>query len=372
MQGYRDDELATRWVQLGLFSPILRLHSSNNVWNSKEPWRFIPEAREAMNHALRLRHQLMPYLYSNNVFSARDDEPLVQPVYWHYPERREAYINKNTYYFGSEMFVAPMTSPRDKVTRKSKTQCWLPPGRHIDIFSSIVYDGDRHVAFHRGLDDYAVLAREGAIIPLDAAEKPENGCPNPKALEVRIVVGHDGKFTMYEDDGSGSNIHKVNLISTPMKWEQEPAMLTIGPVSSSDPSIPIKRDWTITFLGLPHDLTRNIQFTLGDGAWTDSLIEYSDRGVSIIVPEIRTMCRVEISLGVKNPQLHINDPLKHAFGIVDFAQMDYDRKNEVWKILRSERSLNTKIGDLMALEVPQPLKDAVAELLLADGRSFGH
>lgn len=74
MQGYRDDELATRWIQLGVFSPILRLHSLNNVWNSKEPWRFIPEAREAMNHALRLRHQLMPYLHTNYVLSARDDE----------------------------------------------------------------------------------------------------------------------------------------------------------------------------------------------------------------------------------------------------------------------------------------------------------
>lgn len=38
MDGYKNDELATRWVQLGCFSPILRLHSSNNPFNSKEPW----------------------------------------------------------------------------------------------------------------------------------------------------------------------------------------------------------------------------------------------------------------------------------------------------------------------------------------------
>lgn len=201
-----------------------------------------------------------------------------------------------------------------------------------------------------------MLTPEGAIIPLDAAEKPENGCPNPKTLDVRIVVGHDGHFTVYEDDGSGSGIDEANLITTPMHWQQDNAMLTIGPVSSSDSSIPIKRDWTITFLGLPHDLTRSIQFSLGDGAWTNALVEYSARGINVIVPEIRTICRIEISLGVKNPQLHVNNPLKYAF----------DKKNEVWKILHNTRSLNTKMGDLMALEVPQSLKEVVSEILLAD------
>ena len=38
--GVRDDELATRWVQLGVFSPILRLHSSSNPFLVKEPWMY--------------------------------------------------------------------------------------------------------------------------------------------------------------------------------------------------------------------------------------------------------------------------------------------------------------------------------------------
>lgn len=369
-QGYRDDELATRWVQYGVFSPILRLHSSNNVWNSKEPWRFIPEAREAMNQALRLRHKLMPYLYSCNVLSARENEPLVQPIYWHHPERYEAYKNKNTYFFGPGLFVAPMTSPRDKITRKSKTQCWLTPGRHIDIFSSMVYDGDRQVSFHRGLDEYAVLAPEGAIIPFDAAHTPANGCPNPKALEVKVVVGKDGHFKMYEDDGTGSSLASVDLISTPIKWQQDDAVFTIGPASTTDPSIPSKRDWTVTFLGLPHDLPKNISFSLGDGTWSNCLVEYNQKGVGVVIPDVRTTHRIEISLGVKNPQLEVNDPLKRSFPIIDHAQMSYDMKKRLWDILKSERSVSVKVGDLMALDVPLSLKEAVSEVMLADERSY--
>ena len=37
MLGVRDDELTTRWVQFGVFSPINRLHSTDNPFNGKEP-----------------------------------------------------------------------------------------------------------------------------------------------------------------------------------------------------------------------------------------------------------------------------------------------------------------------------------------------
>lgn len=263
-----------------------------------------------------------------------------------------------------------MTTPRDKVTRMSRTVCWVPPGRHVDIFSGLVYDGDRQVSFHRGLDQYAILAQSGAIVPFDASEAPANGCPNPKALEVKVVVGRDGHFKMYEDDGHGSGLASVNLICTPMKWEQGKALLTIGPATASDPSIPSKRDWTVTFIGFPHAHGHTIRTSLGDDEEPKCLIEYQPHGISVTVANIHTTSRVEISLGVENPQLELNDPLKRAFPIVDQAQMAYDSKNKIWNILKNDRSLSVKVGDLMALDVPISIKEAVSEVLLADGRVY--
>ena len=40
MMGIRDDELMARWVEYGVFSPINRLHSTDNPFNGKEPWKF--------------------------------------------------------------------------------------------------------------------------------------------------------------------------------------------------------------------------------------------------------------------------------------------------------------------------------------------
>ena len=62
MCGYRDDELQVRWLQLGVFSPINRLHSTSSEFAGKEPWNYPEPARSIMKRWLRLRHKLFPYL----------------------------------------------------------------------------------------------------------------------------------------------------------------------------------------------------------------------------------------------------------------------------------------------------------------------
>ena len=77
MRGYYDEDLALRWLQFGVFSPINRLHSSCNAFNSKEPWFYSPETCRLMKQYLRLRHGLLPYLYTMNVATHEEGLPLV-------------------------------------------------------------------------------------------------------------------------------------------------------------------------------------------------------------------------------------------------------------------------------------------------------
>ena len=61
--GSKDDELYTRWVQYGLYSPIMRLHSTSNEFMGKEPWKHCYEAEKVATDVLRQRHAMIPYLY---------------------------------------------------------------------------------------------------------------------------------------------------------------------------------------------------------------------------------------------------------------------------------------------------------------------
>ena len=65
-----------------------------------------------MEEALRERHRMMPYLYTMNYRSYQEDLPLVEPMYYEYPEAPEAYAVKNQYFFGDQLMVAAVTTPR--------------------------------------------------------------------------------------------------------------------------------------------------------------------------------------------------------------------------------------------------------------------
>jgi alpha-glucosidase (family GH31 glycosyl hydrolase) len=195
MRGKKDDELATRWLQYGVFSPIMRLHSAANEWNSKEPWNHGTEACAVQTRFLQLRHKLLPYLQAMNIRSSLG-EPLCQPMYWDHPERNEAYEVPNQYMFGDSLLVAPITSPRNAITELACTKAWLPPENWVDIFNGKVFEGNRKLWLHRSLDQYPVFAPMGAIIPLDASIVLANGCPIRTALEVIVIVGKNGRFEL--------------------------------------------------------------------------------------------------------------------------------------------------------------------------------
>ena len=113
--GSRSNECTARWVQLGCFSPILRLHCTDSQWMSKEPWLYERDTYEVMKEFLILRHRLVPFLYTMNVRASYEHEPLVQPMYWNH-KGRAAYEVPNQFYFGPDLMVAPITSPQNRMT----------------------------------------------------------------------------------------------------------------------------------------------------------------------------------------------------------------------------------------------------------------
>ena len=214
-----DDELSTRWVQFGVFSPIMRLHSSNSAFTGKEPWNYNPVAEAVMKRYLRLRHQLVPYLYTMNYYASRKGQPLIRPMYYLEPERAEAYEVPNEYYFGTQLIACPITAPMDKKAGAAAFEAWLPEGKWFDLFNGRVYDGGRKLRLYRGVEDIPVLAKAGAILPLAELEPYTNSIDNPAALRVKIFAGAAGAFDLYEDDGVGAAAGDAAFAVTHMTWD---------------------------------------------------------------------------------------------------------------------------------------------------------
>ena len=364
--GTHDEELTTRWVQLGVFSPIMRLHSSEKPFLRKEPWLFEMESRNTITSFLRLRHKLLPYLYTMNVRSSRDSEPVVQPMYWWHSEKQGAYTARNQYYFGSELLVIPITSPRDVQTRMGRVNAWVPPGRHVDIFSGAVYDGDRNLWLYRPLEQYPVLATEGAIIPLDAEVQPKNGTGCPQSLEVMIVVGADGHFEILEDDDSRD---VVVFATTSISFNQATGTVRITPTSGPDVDPLEDREWTLKFVA--HRVPNDMKVTVG-GEKRDVAVHFEEVTGSSIVYLGRAGRGVEVVAELGNdPVSRPTNSLEHLERVIDRAYIGYEMKIWIWDIVKANRTLNVKIGQLASLGMGEVMQNALLECLGADHRSPG-
>ena len=118
------------------------------------------------------------------------------------------------------MIVAPITEHTSADTNLASVNVWIPEGRYTDIFTGRIYSGNHYVKMYRDIDYIPVLAKEGAIIPLDANDRT-NDCSNPKELEVLIYRGNN-TFTLYEDDGETLSYQDGAYCKTAFTVESKP------------------------------------------------------------------------------------------------------------------------------------------------------
>lgn len=361
--GEKNDEMLIRWVQYGAFSPILRLHSSNNIFSIKEPWNLDSQYGQIMTEYLQLRHRLLPYLYTMNVRAAVQGLPLVQPMYWGYPESEESYNVPNQYLFGTDLIVVPITTPQDPRSRRSQVLAWLPPGRHVDIFTGVVYDGDRRIWLNRRLKDYPVFAPEGAIIPLDAASILTNGCADSPTIELLVVVGADGVFELVEDDGKGQYTDQINFRRTRISFNQQAGELRIGPTSGGNIP-PQVRQWSVRFLG--YASSKAIQVCSGDKA-REVNGQHMTNGLLVDLGSHAESAHIVVKLE-SHPSLTMNRPGPQIVEFLRGAQIELDLKDGIRKIVERSVSRLLQIGELHALGLDSVLLNPILEFLLADSR----
>ena len=196
MFGRGDPELYARWVQFGAFSPVNRLHSTKNG-HSKEPWLYGAEAEKIASDMLRLRHRLIPYLFTANYATAEEGEPVCRPMYYDYDEDM-AYNVPNEYMFGPSLLVAPVLT-KMKSDGFARTPVWFPAGSAwTNIFTGERIPGGRFKVVESALETMPVYAREGSVIPL-LAEREGNSADFSE-LEVLVYRG-TGSYRLRDEEG---------------------------------------------------------------------------------------------------------------------------------------------------------------------------
>ena len=265
MGGIEEPELYTRWVQFGVFSPIFRLHATNNPFHERRPWGYDKQTEAVTSAAMRLRHALIPYLYTMSWRNHTAHMPLIRPMYHDHASQEPAYHCPDQYYFGSELVVAPFLSPAETSTRLSRQTVWLPEGQWFDFFRAQRFPGDGWHAVYGGLEDIPVFARAGAIVPL-AVPAGWSDTDNPEALIVHVFPGADNAFDLYEDaaaltdDAEAASLtdggEGLRSCLTPIhqSWSAESWQVSVGAAVGDTSFLPQERSFELHFRGIQEEV----------------------------------------------------------------------------------------------------------------------
>lgn len=362
MKGYRDEELSTRWIQFGVFSPIMRLHSSNSAFTGKEPWNYNAVSENIMKRYLKLRHEMIPYLYTMNYHASHDGQPLIRPMYYLEPEQPEAYEVPNEYYFGTELVVCPITEPTDKAAGTACVKAWIPEGKWYDIFSGLKYDGGRMLELYRSLEDIPVLAKEGAIIPLTDLTEYTNSVENPKELAVKIVPGKKNAFILMEDTGDTFEDKEENWAQTKLEWINENEFI-IHPANGNLDVIPKRRTWKMEFYGIAD--VDNLEVTVGGKAIETERIYDEKRHIcQVNIPETEVTEQITISFS-KGYLLMENNKPAEIFALLYQAKIEYEVKEKIYAYMKEGKTSSEVLGIIQAMHLPDSVYGMLSEVLLA-------
>lgn len=362
MKGYRDEELSTRWIQFGVFSPIMRLHSSNSAFTGKEPWNYNAVSENIMKRYLKLRHEMIPYLYTMNYHASHDGQPLIRPMYYLEPEQPEAYEVPNEYYFGTELVVCPITEPTDKAAGTACVKAWIPEGKWYDIFSGLKYDGGRMLELYRSLEDIPVLAKEGAIIPLTDLTEYTNSVENPKELAVKIVPGKKNAFILMEDTGDTCEDKEENWAQTKLEWINENEFI-IHPANGNLDVIPKRRTWKMEFYGIAD--VDNLEVTVGGKAIETERIYDEKRHIcQVNIPETEVTEQIMISFS-KGYLLTENNKPAEIFALLYQAKIEYEVKEKIYAYMKEGKTSSEVLGIIQAMHLPDSVYGMLSEVLLA-------
>ena len=362
MQGYKNDQMALRWLQLGVFSPLNRLHSTKDLFYSKEPWFYKKEMREIMDEFLRLRHKLLPYLYTMNYRAYKENIPLILPMYYTYPETEEAYEVKNQYWFGNQLIVAAVTSETIKGINRSKVKVWLPDGLYFDVFTDMVYRGGRFLDMYRDLASIPVLAKAGAVVPVTEKIFGEDALENPEAITVKVYPGADGKFYMYEDDNESQKYMEGDCAITGFTWDWGEKKFTISPVQGNQRLIPESRDYRVEIC-----CCTEAQISVyRNGIKESCQKEYDDERhilwvkVTGVKPEDEIWLEFSKELEIKGRDLK-----KSLFDFLNQAEIPFAQKRKIYDLVSGNGDLWNIMGQLQSMGLKEELVGSVSEYLLA-------
>jgi alpha-D-xyloside xylohydrolase len=208
-----------RWYEYATFTPTMRAHGARK---ETEAWSYGKAAEAVIARYLKLRYELLPYIYSLGKRTYDTGAPFMRALFMDFPQDPNVMKIGDEYMFGPALLVAPVTEQG-----MQSRMVYLPAGSDwYNFWTNEKVSGGQTIRVPAAIDVIPVFVRAGSILPLGAPIL--NTSIAQPIREIRIYRGRDAEFELFDDDGVSYAYEKGGGTSTRLTWDEGRKLLSAG------------------------------------------------------------------------------------------------------------------------------------------------
>ena len=287
-------ELYVRWMQFGLFCPMMRSHGTEvyrEIYHYGQPGEPV---YDALRSAIGMRYQLLPYIYSLSWQVTKNDQSFMRALMMDFKDDRNVWDNNRQFMFGHEFLVCPVVQAlytKERIVKSDAMSGWdrhdgetpvsadgvklvngwpacdwsqpktfevyLPAGvQWFDFWTGRQFAGGQTLKAEAPISHSPLYVRAGSIVPM-APEAPSTNQRDWSSLTLRVFPGADAQFTLYEDEGDNYNYQQGAYTEIPLQWNNRTRTLTIGQRRGQFDGMIAQRTFTVV---LPDGTNRTVTY----------------------------------------------------------------------------------------------------------------
>jgi alpha-glucosidase len=220
--------LFIRWIQVGAFTPLFRVHSMINS-RSAEPWSFGEEAEEIARNYIKFRYAILPYIYTAFYEHSQSGMPISRSLLIDYYADKNIFKQEFQYefLFGSALLICAV------LPDKNLHKVYLPESMWYDFFTDTKFQGSKEHILELPMEKLPVFVKEGSFIPM---QEPGNHTAHivSDVLALHFYhCKHSTSYTYYEDEGDGFGYNQGVFVRYAISFSAEENAIHIAKIEGN-------------------------------------------------------------------------------------------------------------------------------------------